>query len=76
MINKLDFETGEGAQIHKTGLNEDLKLLAETINQLIDEVNRLGKLTEHLFEQDNRQIKLWEGLRDILMNVQEKNKPD
>jgi hypothetical protein len=40
--------------------------IAKTINELIDEVDRLSKLTEQLVEQDRRQIKLWEGLRDIL----------
>ena len=40
----------------------------DKIQELIDEVNRLGKLTEMLVVQNGRQIKLWEELRDILGN--------
>jgi len=71
MINKLDFETGEGAQIHKTGLNEDLKLLAETINQLIDEVNKLSDGMEKQIELNQEILNILESWIKKL-----KNKPD
>jgi len=40
MIQKIGFSKDEAAQL---GIVQDLKLLADTINELIDEVERLGQ---------------------------------